>query len=56
MNRRSAKDRCDDYPLELRQWGGHVISVLYNASTYRDETGKVIGVFAAARHHGAQAG
>ncbi len=38
-----------DYPLELRQWGGHVISVLYNASTYRDETGKVIGVFAAAR-------
>jgi PAS domain S-box-containing protein len=38
-----------DYALELRRRDGHVISVLYNASTYRDETGQVIGVFAAAR-------
>jgi PAS domain S-box-containing protein len=38
-----------DYPLELRQRGGSVRSVLYNASTYRDEGGQVIGVFAAAR-------
>ncbi len=38
-----------DYALELRHRDGHVISVLYNASTYRDEAGKVIGVFAAAR-------
>ena len=38
-----------DYALELRRRDGHVISVLYNASTYRDEAGKVIGIFAAAR-------
>jgi PAS domain S-box-containing protein len=38
-----------DYPLDLRHRDGHLSSVLYNASTYRDETGKVIGVFAAAR-------
>jgi PAS domain S-box-containing protein len=38
-----------DYALELRHRDGQVISVLYNASTYRDEAGKVIGVFAAAR-------
>jgi len=38
-----------DYPLELRHRDGHVTPVLYNASTYRDERGDVIGVFAAAR-------
>jgi len=38
-----------DYPLELRHLDGHVMSVLYNASVYRDESGQVIGVFAAAR-------
>jgi PAS domain S-box-containing protein len=38
-----------DYPLELRHRDGHVIPVLYNASTYRDETGQIAGVFAAAR-------
>ena len=38
-----------DYPLELRHRDGHVTPVLYNASVYRDETGKVVGVFAAAR-------
>ena len=38
-----------DYALELRHRDGHVTSVLYNASVYRDESGKVIGVFAAAR-------
>ncbi|HSB78844.1 MAG TPA: PAS domain S-box protein [Candidatus Methylomirabilis sp.] len=38
-----------DYPLELRHRDGRVMSVLYNASVYRDETGKVQGVFAAAR-------
>ena len=38
-----------DYPLELRHRDGHLASVLYNASVYRDEQGKVIGVFAAAR-------
>jgi PAS domain S-box-containing protein len=38
-----------DYPLELRHRDGGVMSVLYNASVYRDESGRVTGVFAAAR-------
>ena len=38
-----------DYALDLRHRNGHVTSVLYNASVYRDEAGRVIGVFAAAR-------
>lgn len=38
-----------DYPLELRHRGGRIMSVLYNAAVYRDDTGKVVGVFAAAR-------
>jgi len=38
-----------DHPLELRHRNGHVTSVLYNASVYRDEKGQVAGVFAAAR-------
>jgi len=38
-----------DYPLELRHRDGRVMSVLYNASVYRDESGRIIGVFAAAR-------
>jgi PAS domain S-box-containing protein len=38
-----------DYELEIRHRDGHVTPVLYNASIYRDETGNVAGVFAAAR-------
>ena len=38
-----------DYPLELRHRDGRVMSVLYNASVYRDESGQVSGVFAAAQ-------
>ncbi len=38
-----------DYPLEIRRTDGHVTPVLYNASVYRDESGDVVGVFAAAR-------
>lgn len=38
-----------DYPLELRHCDGHVTSVIYNASVYRDSAGNVAGVFAAAR-------
>jgi PAS domain S-box-containing protein len=38
-----------DYPLELRHVDGHVTPVLYNASVFRDEAGKVRGVLAAAR-------
>jgi PAS domain S-box-containing protein len=38
-----------DYPLEIKHKEGNITPVLYNASVYRDENGKVIGVFAAAR-------
>jgi PAS domain S-box-containing protein len=38
-----------DYGLEIRHQDGHLTPVLYNASIYRDEAGRVIGVFAAAR-------
>jgi len=40
-----------DYPLTLRRQDGHetFTEVLYNASVYRDASGKVLGVFAAAR-------
>jgi PAS domain S-box-containing protein len=38
-----------DFPLELRRVDGHVTSVLYNASVYKDADGQVIGVLAAAR-------
>jgi PAS domain S-box-containing protein len=38
-----------DYELEIRHKDGHITPVLYNASVYRDETGSVVGIFAAAR-------
>lgn len=38
-----------DYALDLRHRDGHITSVLYHASLYRDEAGRVGGVFAAAR-------
>ena len=38
-----------DYPLEIKHKNGHTTPVLYHASVYRDESGEVIGVFAAAR-------
>ncbi len=38
-----------DCELELRHRDGHVVPVLYNASTYRDSKGKAAGVFASAR-------
>src|SRR5207244_4148708 len=38
-----------DYPLAIRHTSGRIIDVLYNASVYKDDKGKVLGVFAAAR-------
>ncbi|MDQ1276703.1 MAG: hypothetical protein QG610_2281, partial [Euryarchaeota archaeon] len=38
-----------DYSLEIQHRDGHITSVLYNASVYKDENGEIIGVFAAAR-------
>jgi PAS domain S-box-containing protein len=44
-----AEGSVTDYPLAIRNASGSVMDVLYNASTYLDETGEVVGVFAAAR-------
>ena len=38
-----------DYPLTIRHRNGKLIEVLYNASVYKDISGNVLGVFAAAR-------
>ena len=39
-----------DYELEISHRDGHVTPVLYNASVYKDASGEVAGVFAAARN------
>lgn len=44
-----SEGKVRDYELEIRHADGHLTPVLYNAATYRDDDGKVIGVFAAAR-------
>src|SRR5207245_1756484 len=38
-----------DYPLSIRNASGQITDVLYNASVYKDDKEKVLGVFAAAR-------
>lgn len=38
-----------NYDLEIQHRDGHVTPVLYNATLYKDEKGRTIGVFAAAR-------
>ncbi len=38
-----------DYPLTIRHASGRTTDVLYNANVYRNESGQVQGVFAAAR-------
>lgn len=38
-----------DYELGIRHKEGFITPVSYNASVYKDESGKIIGVFAAAR-------
>ncbi len=49
-----AKGSVTDYPLTIRNSDGHLTDVLYNASVYKDVTGNVLGVFAAARDITAQ--
>ena len=44
-----AKGFVTDYPLTIRRRDGKLTDVLYNASVYKNEAGKVQGVFAAAR-------
>jgi len=43
-----------DYSLTIRHRNGQLTDVLYNASVYKDVTGNVLGVFAAARDVTAQ--
>ena len=38
-----------DYPLEIKHKNGRITNVLYNATVYRDNSGEIQGVFAAAR-------
>ena len=38
-----------DYALEIKHRDGSITPVLYNASVYQDESGEIIGIFAAAR-------
>ena len=49
-----AEGYVTNYPLTIRHNAGKLTDVLYNASVYRDITGKVLGVFAAARDITAQ--
>ncbi len=44
-----AKGFVTDYPLTILHQDGRLTDVLYNASVYKDVSGKVLGVFAAAR-------
>lgn len=44
-----SKGFVKDYPLAIRNSSGKVTDVLYNAVIYKNETGEVQGVFAAAR-------
>lgn len=44
-----AKGFVTDYPLTIRHQKGRLTDVLYNASVYKDVSGNVLGVFAAAR-------
>jgi PAS domain S-box-containing protein len=43
-----------DFPLTIRHTGGDLTDVLYNASVYKDEAGRVLGVFVATRDVTAQ--
>jgi PAS domain S-box-containing protein len=43
------KGFVEEYPLTIKHKNGKLTDVLYNASVYKDNYGKVIGVFAAAR-------
>jgi len=44
-----SEGKAVNYPLTMRHRDGTLTEVLYNASVYRDTSGKVLGVFAAAR-------
>ncbi len=41
--------KVQDYELEIQHQDGHITPVVYNATLFKDESGRVAGVFAAAR-------
>jgi len=43
------KGKLKNYPLEIIHRGGHLTPVLCNASTFKDRSGKIAGIFVAAR-------
>ncbi len=43
------KGTLRDYPLDIRHVNGSTTPVLFNASLFKDTSGKIIGVFASAR-------
>jgi PAS domain S-box-containing protein len=49
-----ARGFVTDYPLTIRHRDGRLADVLYNGSVYKDASGTVLGVFAAARDVTAQ--
>lgn len=48
------KGFVSDFPLTIKHTEGKLTDLLYNASVYRDESGKIQGIFAAARDITAQ--
>ena len=44
-----AQGKIIDFPLAVRHTSGTITEVLYNATVYKNEQGKVLGIFAAAR-------
>ena len=44
-----AEGSINNHPLSIRHVDGRITEILLNASVYRDETGQVVGAFAAAR-------
>ena len=44
-----SEGKVQDYPLDILRSDGHITPVLYNAAVYHDQSGNVLGVFAAAR-------
>jgi PAS domain S-box-containing protein len=44
-----SEGQVKDYPLDIRLKSGKIMSMLYNATLYKDDAGNVQGVFASAR-------
>ena len=54
IKRAFTEGQVKDYELEIRHREGNLTAVIYNASVYRDSSGKIVGLFAAATRNSAQ--